>query len=73
MTGTQEFWFDDLKIKTLDQAAGTAEVLAVMNNGADKPFALHYDFVRDEAAGWQIAEVRRDASWHLSERIQATR
>lgn len=73
MTGTQEFWFDDLKVKTVDQTAGTADVLAVMNNGADAPFALHYDFVRDEAGDWQIAEVRRDAGWLLSERIQATR
>lgn len=73
LIGTHEEWFDALKLKTVIQVEYEAQVLAVLNNGADAPYALRFGFVRDDEDGWQIAEVWRDGSWVLSEQIQQTR
>jgi hypothetical protein len=73
MTGTQEERFEGLKLKTLMQTEGEAEILASLNNGADAPYALHYGLAWDEIEGWAIAEVWREGHWRLSELIENTR
>jgi hypothetical protein len=73
MTGTQEFWFDDLELKTVVETDGEAEVQAVMDNGADAPFEVHYGFVLDAAGNWQISDVWSPGRWYLSELIDETR
>jgi len=74
LTGTQESFFDDLKIKIIAQIEYEGSVLAVLNNGAEKPYALRFGFLRDEVEGWQIMEIwHDDAPWALSELIQETR
>jgi len=73
MTGTQEFWFEDLKLKTVVETDGEADVQAVMDNGADEPFEVHYGFVLNENGVWQISEVWSPGHWYLSELIDETR
>ena len=74
MIGTQEDFFDGLKVRQVLETEGEARILVKLNNGADQPYALYYGFVRDDELGWQLAEVwRADDAWRLSELLKQTR